>query len=78
MVSKKILSLFKNIIFYISTTFFFFTVYVLYLFDFNEVGFQFLTELYLFDTCILLGIDSISLCFLFLTTLIIPLCFLFN
>lgn len=72
---KKI---YKGSICTISVFFFFFTIYILYLFDFNDIGFQFLISLYFFDTCVLLGIDSISICFLLLTTLVIPLCFLFN
>ena len=72
------INIYKNSVFFISSFLFFFMVYVFYLFNLTDVGFQFLTELYLFDTCVLLGIDSISLCFLLLTTMVIPLCFLFN
>ena len=70
--------LYKEIIFFLSCIFFFLTILIFYFFDLNDIGFQFITELFLFDTCILIGIDSISICFLFLTTFIIPLCFLFN
>lgn len=35
-------------------------------------------EFYLFETWILLGLDSISMIFLFLTSMIIPFCLLFN
>ncbi len=69
---------YKEIIFFFSCIFFFITILIFYFFDLNDIGFQFITELFFFDTCILIGIDSISICFLFLTTFIIPLCFLFN
>ena len=74
----KMYKVYKEIVLYISCVFFLFTVLLWYLFDFYQVGFQFLTELYLFDICVLLGLDSISMCFLFLTTLISPLCFIYN
>lgn len=70
--------IYKQLILYISCIFFLFTVILWFLFDFHQVGFQFLTELYLFDICVLIGLDSISICFLFLTTLIAPLCFIYN
>jgi len=69
---------YKESIFLISCLLFFITSIIYYFFDSNDIGFQFITELYFFDICFLLGLDSISLCFLFLTTLIVPLCFLFN
>jgi len=70
---------FQKIILILSSLLFFIVNYLYSEFDtLNTGGFQWLTELYFFDTFILLGVDSISVCFLLLVTLIIPLCLLFN
>lgn len=70
---------FKEIIFLISSLLLLICS-LLYIFFYNssEASFQFLIELNWFESYYLLGIDSILILFLFLTTFIMPLCLLFN
>lgn len=69
---------YKEFIIFISCSILLFFIFVFMNIDYSDVGFQFLTELFLFETCFLLGIDSISMLFIFLTSVIVPLCLLFN
>jgi len=69
---------FKKIYLFISSLIFLFVVYVSFYLNTTVAGFQMFYEFYILDNCILLGLDSISLVFLFLTSMVIPLCFLFN
>ena len=69
---------YKEIVFFISSIIFFITSLFFWYLDFSTIGFQFINEFYIFEYCILLGIDSISFLFIFLTSLIIPLCILYN
>jgi len=68
----------KTTLFFFSTFLFILIISIFFFFDLNNVGFQFYTSLYYFDTLVLLGLDSITICFLILTTFMIPLCLLFN
>lgn len=69
---------YKDLIIFVSCLLFFFFVLLFINLDYNDLGFQFIFELYLFETCFLLGLDSLSTLFIFLTSLIVPLCLLFN
>ena len=69
---------YKEFIIFISCFIFFFFIFLFLHIDYSDIGFQFLTELFLFETCFLVGIDSISILFIFLTSIIIPLCLIFN
>ncbi len=70
---------FKEIIFFISSLLLLICSLLYSLFyNSSEASFQFLIELNWFESYYLLGIDSISVLFLFLTTFIMPICLLFN
>ena len=65
--------------FFLLVVFFFFLCSLSYWYiDFSVAGFQYFLEIYLFETFFLFGVDSIGMIFLYLTSLIIPLCLLFN
>lgn len=69
---------YKKIYLLISSSIFLFVVFISLHMNPAIAGFQFIYEISLLDNFIILGLDSISLLFIFLTTMVIPLCFLFN
>jgi proton-translocating NADH-quinone oxidoreductase chain M len=68
----------KNIIFYISTLLFFFTSFLWITFNPYNFGYQHIYCLQWFDFKFFIGIDGLSLFFIYLTTFLIPLCLLFS
>jgi len=68
----------KYIFFDISLLIFFFFNIIWILFDPFEGSFQFVSFINLFEYSFLFGIDGISLFFIYLSTLLIPLCILFS
>jgi proton-translocating NADH-quinone oxidoreductase chain M len=76
MVSK--LLTYNNILLIIFILFFFLLNVIWILFDPLFGGFQFTTLLSIFDLSIRMGVDGISFFFMYLTSLLIPLCMLFS
>ena len=68
----------KNISLVISSLIFIYSIMLMIMWDSSIVGYQWVIELYFLNTYLLLGIDSISMAFILLVSLIIPLCLIFN
>ena len=64
--------------FFLSTSILLGLLCLYYTFDETDVSFRLYTIVYLFNTKILIGLDMISFFFILLTSIIIPLCILFN
>lgn len=71
-------NIFKGLAFYFTFINFFFSFYFYYFFDLKLYGFQFSAEFINFNLLFRFGLDGISLCFILLTTFLIPLCVLIS
>jgi proton-translocating NADH-quinone oxidoreductase chain M len=76
--SYKITTLYKGIALYFATLNLIFSYYYYYYYEIHFFGFQFISEINLFNTNIRFGVDGISFCFIFLTLFLIPICLLLS